>query len=33
MGRVLDNFKRTTISLRNDEYEILNKLAQIEPLS
>ena len=27
MAKVLDNYKRTTISLRNDEYEILRFLA------
>jgi hypothetical protein len=27
MAKVLDNFKRTTISLRNDEYEVLRYIA------
>jgi predicted DNA-binding protein len=27
MAKVLDNFKRTTISLRNNEYEVLRYIA------
>jgi predicted CopG family antitoxin len=27
MAKMLDNFKRTTISLRNDEYEVLRYIA------
>jgi hypothetical protein len=27
MGKTLENYKRTTISLRNDDYEILRFLA------